>query len=179
MNITVETKSPTATTGVFKIGPHVFDCTLGEAGVIAAAAKKEGDGKTPLGIFPLCCLLYRADRVPKPETGLWAEILTPETGWCEDPAHPDYNRQITLPHPSVHDRMTREDHLYDYTVVIGYNDAPVVPGRGSAIFLHLAHPAFTPTKGCVGLRPEDMLKALKLCDSSSRMTILPPPDSLS
>jgi L,D-peptidoglycan transpeptidase YkuD (ErfK/YbiS/YcfS/YnhG family) len=178
MNITVETKSLTATTGLLKIGPHVFDCTLGKAGVIAAAGKKEGDGKTPLGVFPLRYLLYRADRIPKPETGLRVEILTPETGWCEDPTHADYNRQITLPHASVHDRMTREDHLYDYTVVIGHNDAPVVPGKGSAIFLHLARPDFTPTRGCVGLRAEDLLKVLKLCDSSSKITILPP-DSLS
>jgi L,D-peptidoglycan transpeptidase YkuD (ErfK/YbiS/YcfS/YnhG family) len=175
MNITVETKSWSATTGILKIGPHIFNCTLGKSGVISAGAKKEGDGKTPLGTFPLRQLLYRADRVSRPETGLRAEILTPETGWCEDPAHPDYNKKITLPHPAGHDRMTREDHLYDYTVVIGYNDAPAAAGLGSAIFMHLARPAFTPTHGCVGLRPEDMLAVLKLCDASSRITILPPP----
>lgn len=177
MKIIVETTSMAATTGTLKAGAHVFSCTLGRAGVIAAADKREGDGKTPLGTFPLRGLLYRADRVPQPETGLAAEILTPDTGWCEDPAHPDYNKKITLPHPSVHDRMTREDHLYDYTVVLGYNDAPVAPGRGSAIFLHLARPDFTPTAGCVGLKKEDLLAVLKLCDAATQITILPPPDS--
>jgi L,D-peptidoglycan transpeptidase YkuD (ErfK/YbiS/YcfS/YnhG family) len=179
MNIIVETKSMTAGTGTLKIGPQVFDCTLGRAGVIAAADKREGDGKTPLGTFPLRYLLYRADRVPPPETGLKTEILTPQTGWCEDPAHPDYNKKITLPHPAAHDLMTREDHLYDCTVVVGYNDAPVVAGRGSAIFMHLARPEFTPTAGCIGLKKEDFLAVLKLCDSSTRITILPPPDSRS
>jgi L,D-peptidoglycan transpeptidase YkuD (ErfK/YbiS/YcfS/YnhG family) len=175
MNITVETKSPTATVAILKIGPHVFNCTLGKSGVIAAADKKEGDGKTPLGTFPLRQLLYRADRVPRPETGLRVEILTAETGWCEDPAHPDYNKKITLPHPAGHDRMMREDNIYDYTVVIGYNDAPVSAGKGSAVFMHLARFEFTPTQGCIGLRPEDMRAVLKLCDSSSQITILPPP----
>jgi len=117
-------------------------------------------------------LLYRADRAPPPETGLKTEILTPDTAWCEDPAHADYNKKVILPHPASNDRMTREDHLYDYTVVIGYNDDPVIPGKGSAIFMHLARPEFTPTAGCVGLRPEDMLAILKRCDLSSRIRIV-------
>lgn len=171
MDITVEAKSATASTGTARIGAHAFDCTLGRAGVASVADKKEGDGKTPLGKFMLRQVLYRADRVPKPDTGLTVEALSPETGWCEDPAHADYNKKIILPHASVHDRMTRDDHLYDYTVVIGYNDAPVVPGKGSAIFLHLAHPAFTPTAGCVGVRAEDMARILKLCDAGSSITI--------
>ena len=174
MNIVVKTKSWTATTGTLEINRKSFDCTLGTTGVIAASEKKEGDGKTPLGIFPLRQLLYRADRVPKPVTGLPVEILTKETGWCEDQTHADYNTKITLPHPSVHDCMTREDHLYDYTVVIGYNDAPPLPGKGSAIFMHLARPEFSPTAGCVGLRPEAMLEVLKYCDKSSKIEIRSP-----
>lgn len=175
MNIIVQTKSFEATTGVLIAGGRRFDCTLGRAGV--AIGKAEGDGKTPVGTYPLRYLLYRADRLERPETGLPVEILTPETGWCEDPSHPDYNTRITLPHPSAHDRMTRDDHLYDLTVVIGYNDDPPVAGKGSAIFMHLARPDFTPTAGCVGLRREDLLEVLKHCDSSSHITILPPPDS--
>ena len=171
MNLTVITIIWAATQGVLLADDKRFECTLGRRGMILPPDKKEGDGKTPIGIFPLRQLLYRAARVPKPVTGLPVEILTPETGWCEDPAHPDYNKKITLPHPAVHDRMTREDHLYDYTIVIGYNDAPVVPGKGSAIFLHLARPDFTPTAGCVGLRVEDMLEVLKCCDKSSKIDI--------
>ena len=177
MNIVVQTLSPTATTGILIIGARRFDCTLGRTGV--AIEKKEGDGKTPVGTYPLRYLLYRADRLEKPETGLPSEILAADTGWCEDPAHADYNKQVKLPHDSVVDRMTRDDNLYDLTVVIGYNDGPVTAGKGSAIFMHLARPDWTPTAGCVGLKKEDLLEVLKLCDSSSLITVLPPPDSRS
>ena len=174
MNITVETTSATATTGTLKIGDHVFPCTLGRGGVIAAADKVEGDGKTPLGTYPLRRVLYRADKTTRPVTQLPVEVLTPETGWCEDPTHADYNKQVTLPHASVVDKMTREDDLYDYVVIIGHNDAPVVPGAGSAIFMHLARPDFTPTAGCVGLRRDDLLRVLSLCDADSTISVLPP-----
>lgn len=173
MDIIVQTKSFEATTGTLIIGGKRYDCTLGRGGV--TIDKTEGDGKTPIGTYPLRHLLYRADRLEPPQTGLPLSPLTPETGWCEDPAHADYNRQIVLPHPSVHDRMTRDDNLYDLTVIIGYNDDPVVPGKGSAIFMHLARPDFTPTAGCVGLKREDLLEVLACCDASSHITILPPP----
>jgi L,D-peptidoglycan transpeptidase YkuD (ErfK/YbiS/YcfS/YnhG family) len=171
MNIIVTAKSATATTGTLEINGKRYDCTLGRGGVVSPAQKTEGDGKTPLGVFPLRQLLYRADRVTKPETQLPVEILTPQTAWCENPAHADYNRKIALPHPAATDHMMREDHLYDYVVVIGYNDAPIVPGKGSAIFLHLARPGFTATAGCVGLRPADMLEALRHCGPSSKIEI--------
>lgn len=172
MNIIVQTTSFTATTGILIAGALRFDCTLGRAG--AVLDKREGDGGTPIGTYPFRQLLYRADRVERPETGLEVEILDAATGWCEDPAHPDYNTKVRLPHPAITDCMMRDDHVYDYTAVIGYNDAPVVPGRGSAIFMHLAREAFTPTAGCVGLRAPDMLEVLKVLDKSSHITILPP-----
>lgn len=173
MNIIVQTKSFDATTAVLIAGGRRFDCALGRAGV--TIDKKEGDGKTPVGTYPFRQLFYRADRIEKPKTGLPVEILSPETGWCEDPAHPDYNKKIILPHPAVVDRMTRDDDLYDLTAVIGYNDDPVVPGRGSAIFMHLARAGLEPTAGCVALAKDDLLEVLALCDENSHITILPPP----
>lgn len=171
MNITVTVTSETATTGTLFLNGKRYDCTIGRSGVIAPAQKTEGDGKTPLGTFPLRQLLYRGDRVAKPVTQLPAEILTPQTAWCENPASADYNKLITTAHPVATDYMTREDHLYDYVVVIGYNDAPVIAGKGSAIFMHLARPDFTPTAGCVGLRPADMLEVLKACTPATTITI--------
>jgi L,D-peptidoglycan transpeptidase YkuD (ErfK/YbiS/YcfS/YnhG family) len=173
MNIVVQTTSFSATTGALFIGAQRFDCTLGRGGV--TLDKTEGDGKTPVGTYPFRQVFYRADRLEKPQTGLPVEELTPETGWCEDPAHADYNKKIALPHPAQNDRMTREDSLYDITVVIGYNDDPPQAGKGSAIFLHLARPDFSPTAGCVGLRLEDLQTVLVQLDAESRITILPPP----
>lgn len=172
MDISVKTSSWSATTGLLCIGPRQFPCTLGRGGV--TGAKSEGDGKTPVGRFPLRQVFYRADRLPPPETGLPLEVLTPETGWCEDPAHPDYNRKIALPHPAATDRMTRDDALYDLVVVVGYNDAPPVAGKGSAIFIHLARPDFTPTAGCIGLKRDDLLAVLKLCTPETCLDVLSP-----
>ena len=175
LNIIVQTTSWDATAGVLFIGTSRYDCTLGRGGV--TLDKVEGDGKTPVGTYPLRQLIYRADRMTQPETGLPVEVLTADTGWCEDPAHPDYNKKVTLPHPAVCDRMTRDDHLYDMTVVIGYNDDPPAAGKGSAIFMHLAREELTPTAGCVGLRRDDLISVLRLLSPDSHITILPPPDS--
>jgi L,D-peptidoglycan transpeptidase YkuD (ErfK/YbiS/YcfS/YnhG family) len=68
--------------------------------------------------------------------------------------------------------MWRADPLYDLVLVIGYNDAPVVAGKGSAIFLHLAKPDFAPTEGCVALTREDALAALAQLRDGDRIRIL-------
>jgi L,D-peptidoglycan transpeptidase YkuD (ErfK/YbiS/YcfS/YnhG family) len=171
-DIHVESDRPDSTTGLLKIAGQVFPCTLGRGGV--KADKVEGDGATPIGAFALRTVFYRADRMPCPETGLPCDILTPDLGWCEKPDHPDYNRAVRLPHDAVTDHMFRDDGLYDVCVIVGHNDAPVVPGLGSAIFIHLARPDFTPTAGCVGLRRDDLLTVLKSCGPDTRLIVHPP-----
>jgi L,D-peptidoglycan transpeptidase YkuD (ErfK/YbiS/YcfS/YnhG family) len=124
-------------------------CVLGRKGVIAASAKREGDGATPLGVWPMRRIYFRADRLAAPLTLLPVLPLNEQSGWCDDPGSPDYNRPVTLPFAASHEKLWREDRLYDLIVALGYNDAPVVAGRGSAIFLHVAAPARSPTEGCV------------------------------
>ena len=68
---------------------------------------------------------------------------------------------MKLPYPAGAERMWREDHLYDLLAVLGYNDDPVVPGKGSAIFLHMAKPGYLPTQGCVALAYDDLLAAIE------------------
>lgn len=135
-----------------------FACALGSGGV--RADKREGDGATPCGRFPLRRVLYRADRLAPPPTALAVAPLTARDGWCDDPADPLYNRLVRLPHGGRHEALWRADHLYDVIVVIGHNDAPVVPGLGSAIFLHIARPDYAPTAGCVALARDDLLTIL-------------------
>ena len=122
--------------------------------------KREGDGATPIGAWPMRRLLYRADRVGVPPTRLPAHPIAPEDGWCDDPADPAYNRPVRLPYAGRHERLWREDGIYDLIVVLGHNDDPVLPGAGSAIFLHLAKPDYGPTEGCVALAPEDLRRVL-------------------
>jgi L,D-peptidoglycan transpeptidase YkuD (ErfK/YbiS/YcfS/YnhG family) len=133
-------------------------CALGRGGI--TTAKREGDGATPAGPLPLRRLLYRADRLAPPPGSLPREPIGPNDGWCDDPAHADYNRAVTLPHEARHERLSRDDHLYDLVAVLGWNDDPVMPGRGSAIFLHVARADFAPTEGCVALALPDLLSLL-------------------
>ena len=48
-------------------------------------------------------------------------------------------------------------------VVLGHNDDPPVPGKGSAIFMHVARPDYGPTEGCVALALPDLLELLADC----------------
>jgi L,D-peptidoglycan transpeptidase YkuD (ErfK/YbiS/YcfS/YnhG family) len=70
--------------------------------------------------------------------------------------------------------MWREDELYDALVVIGYNIEPVIPGAGSAIFLHVAAPDFAPTAGCIAVEKEILLGLLPLLGPGSKITITAP-----
>jgi L,D-peptidoglycan transpeptidase YkuD (ErfK/YbiS/YcfS/YnhG family) len=99
--------------------------------------------------------------VPVPHTALPREPIAPDDGWCDDPGHPDYNRRVRLPHPAHHEALWRSDGLYDLVGVLGWNDAPVERGRGSAIFLHVARPGLAPTEGCVALELADLQALLR------------------
>ncbi|HUZ62299.1 MAG TPA: L,D-transpeptidase family protein [Acetobacteraceae bacterium] len=128
---------------------QIFRAAIGRGGV--RVRKVEGDGATPAGLLPLRRVLYRADRIPPPRCVVPLEPIALADGWCDDPAHPDYNRPIILPHPARHEALWRADALYDIVGVLGWNDDPPVRGRGSAIFLHLARTDFAPTDGCIAL----------------------------
>ncbi|MBN9558912.1 MAG: hypothetical protein J0I26_15420, partial [Alphaproteobacteria bacterium] len=67
--------------------------------------------------------------------------------------------------------LWRDDHLYDVIVVLGFNDDPVVPGAGSAIFLHVARDDYGPTEGCVALPLPDLLAVLKSLGTDSAIEI--------
>ncbi len=136
-------------------GAKTWRCAIGRAGV--AADKREGDGATPAGCFPMRRVLYRPDRLPAPATGLPLVALGPRDGWCDDSDDPLYNRPVRLPYAGRHEALWRGDGIYDLIVVVGHNDDPPVPGRGSAVFLHLAHDDYRPTEGCVALALGDLL----------------------
>ncbi len=135
------------------------------------ADKREGDGASPAGTFPLLYGFYRADRVAWPATGLPLTPLRPNYGWSDDPADPSYNRLVSRPHPGHHESLWRADGLYDVIVVIGYNTDPVVTDAGSAIFLHVAHSDFAPTQGCIAVARDALIPLLGLLGTGSTITI--------
>ena len=156
---------------VAQVGSLRFRCAVGRGGI--AAVKREGDGVTPAGAWALREVFYRADRVAAPVTGLPLRALKPNDGWCDAPADPNYNRPVRLPYPASAEALWRSDSVYDIIVVAGYNDAPVVPGKGSAIFLHCARSRYQPTAGCVAFAKGDLLKILAMVDSRSRLDVRP------
>lgn len=151
-------------------GGAEWPCAVGRGGV--RPDKAEGDGATPAGCWPLRRLYYRPDRLEiAPQSSLPAEALTPELGWCDDPGDSAYNTLVKRPYPGRHELLWREDRLYDIVGVMGYNDDPPYPGRGSAIFLHLARDDYGPTEGCVALALPHLLDYLRAAGPGSEVRI--------
>ena len=135
---------------------------------------REGDQSTPTGRFILRECWYRADRIAAPETSLKLRTIETDDGWCDAPTDPQYNKHIKLPYAAAsHERLWRDDHIYDIIVPLGYNDNPVVRGLGSAIFFHLATPNYSPTLGCIAVLIPDMFEILKQCDNDTQIIIEP------
>jgi hypothetical protein len=146
--------------GWLAMGGLRWRAALGRGGV--RADKREGDGATPVGVLPLRAVLYRADRVAAPACALPVRALRPDDGWCDDPGHTAYNRLVRLPFAASAEALWRDDAVYDVIGVLGWNDDPVRPRLGSAIFLHLARLDYAPTDGCVALAAGDLAQVLAL-----------------
>ena len=164
-------------TGAYQLdaGDRLFDCIIGKAGVIAASAKREGDMATPRGEMPVRTVYYRADRVNVPVVPFPTFPITTSCGWCDAPDHPAYNRHVDLalhtPFDASHEVMWRDDTAYDIVVELGFNDAPVIAGRGSAIFMHCIAPGKTYTAGCVALAHDDLLALLALATPDQHVIV--------
>ncbi len=170
---------------------RVAPCSFGRGGLVAADAKREGDGATPIGVWALRRVLFRADRLESLATKLPARPLLSDDGWCDDPADAAYNRPVRLPYPARHEVMTRDDGLYDVVVVLGHNDDPPSSGMGSAIFLHcakradgtLATPddpgaALNVTQGCVAVARATLAALLADVGPGATLTIGDPPAAM-
>lgn len=154
--------------GILTLGECKVPCALGPAGVVPASEKREGDGASPAGVWPIREVLFRPDRGLPPSTALRIRALSPDDGWCDAPDDAAYNRAVRLPYPASAETLWRDDHIYDIIVILGHNDDPVVPGMGSAIFLHVCRPGYPPTQGCVAIERsdlEDLLRAAKPGDA--------------
>lgn len=168
------TAKPKASTGVLALNGVNYPCALGRSGIISNAQKQEGDGATPAGTWMLRRLLYRGDKMARPKTDLPTDVISKTDGWCDAPDDENYNSQIMLPYDASAEALWRDDDLYNLIVVLGHNDDPVIAGKGSAVFFHVAKnkdTEFAPTEGCVAL-PEATLKALlESCSTDTRMEI--------
>ena len=150
-------------------GHLAIPCSRGRSGV--KHLKREGDGATPVGRWQLRRLFYRADRMMRPSTCLPSRRLRADDGWCETAGDRNYNRMVRMPYPASHERMMREDHLYDIVVELSHNECPRVQGHGSAVFFHLRRPDGGPTAGCIAISADDMKRLLQRCGPRTRIVI--------
>lgn len=169
MDLIVTADSADAKVGWATLGAQRFRCALGRGGIIAD--KREGDGGTPVGAFPLRRLLVRADKGTLPTTKLPVTVIEEDDGWCDAPGDMAYNRAVALPYAASHERLWRDDHLYDLVLVIGHNDDPVVSGLGSAVFVHLAQADYGPTEGCIAFKRDDLEKILETMGPRDRVVV--------
>ena len=156
--------------GRLEAGALVIPCALGRSGV--RRAKREGDGASPVGRFRILQAFYRADRGLRPRTGLPLRPIRRHDGWSDDVRDHRYNRLVPLPCPTSHERMWRDDRLYDVVLDIACNRGPIVKGRGSAIFLHLARPGFLPTEGCIAVDKRMIRRLLERIGPNTRIEIV-------
>jgi L,D-peptidoglycan transpeptidase YkuD (ErfK/YbiS/YcfS/YnhG family) len=151
------------------LGERRWRCVVGAGGV--REDKVEGDGATPVGAYPLRRLYFRNDRLVLPKVRLPARPIGEHDGWCDDPRSPAYNRLVRVPNGWSHEKMWREDGLYDLVVVVGYNDDPPEGEWGSAIFLHIAKDDLSPTQGCVAFARDDLLELVTLIGPETKLNV--------
>lgn len=155
--------------GVLMAGGLAIPVALGRSGI--GFDKREGDGRTPAGVWHILRVLYRGDLRPRPATRLPAAAIGVDDGWCDDPDDRRYNCPVTLPFAPSHERLRRDDRLYDLLLVLDHNTRPRVRRRGSAIFIHQARPGYLATEGCVALAPADMRRLLTRLKPGARIII--------
>ncbi|KJS42617.1 MAG: hypothetical protein VR71_14015 [Roseovarius sp. BRH_c41] len=148
-----------------------YPCTLGRGGV--SARKREGDGATPVGSHRIVGLLYRPDRMARPTD--WAVPIRPGDLWSDDASHEDYNLMVRAPYPHSHEVLRRADPLYDLVLITDWNWPQAVRGRGSCIFVHRWRRPGFPTAGCIGLRPDHLLRIARQITYGARLIVPPQP----
>ena len=145
-----------------------FKCCIGKNNIIKN--KIEGDKSTPKGIYKLGTLYFRPDRCSKPKTKIKIKAIKKNMGWCDDPKHTNYNKEIIISKYIKHERLFRKDHKYDYFIVIEYNTSKIISNKGSAIFIHLTN-NYKPTAGCIALKKKDFLIMIKLIKKKNIINI--------
>ena len=152
-----------------QIDEFEFKCSIGQNGF--TMNKKEGDKKTPKGMFKIENLYFRKDRIEKPLTSLKCIEIKKNMGWCDDVRFPKkYNKLIKIKKKIKHEKLKRKDFKFDLLIPIKYNFKKPIPGRGSCIFIHLTKD-YKPTAGCIALKEKDFLIMLKLIKKNSKIKI--------
>ena len=143
---------------------------IGRNGLASLSEKREGDGRTPSGVYSLKRAFGYGETI---STGLSYKQVTENDFWVDDPQSQQYNQWVQgQPQAASFERLKREDDLYKYGIVIEYNTEPIESGKGSAIFIHIWRNPQSPTAGCVALSEENLLKLLDWLQLSKNPQII-------
>jgi L,D-peptidoglycan transpeptidase YkuD (ErfK/YbiS/YcfS/YnhG family) len=155
--------------GYLKYKNFKFRCALGKNGIKKKI--KEGDNITPKGKFKLIKIYYRQDKIKKIKSSIKKIKIKKNMGWCDDPKSNFYNQQIKLPSKFGHEKLYRNDRIYDLLVVLNYNTKPIIKNKGSAIFIHIAKKNYKPTAGCIALKKIDLIRLLQIIKKNTKINI--------
>ena len=146
-----------------------FKCVIGKKGL--TLNKKEGDKKTPCGLFEIDKLYFRKDRIKIIDTKIKSIQIKKNMGWCDDQKNSKkYNKLIRVSKKIKHEKMYRKDSNYDLVIPIKYNFIKPRLGEGSAIFLHITK-NYKPTAGCIAISKGDFLILLRLINRKTKIKI--------
>lgn len=167
-------ETSTSTTGLlYRFEPRDGEWrSVGEAmpivvGRNGVGPKRESDGRSPQGMFPLGFAFgYEAE--PPTGTELTYRPLTPESVCVDDSNSSHYNRVVFEPREEEDwesaEAMRRDlaygDELYSLGITVEYN-ADAVPGAGSCIFLHVWRGPGSPTTGCTAMSESHLRTLLR------------------
>lgn len=149
---------------------------IGRAGFAASGQKREGDRKTPAGVFELGTAFGIDAKI---DSKMPYRQTTDEDKFIDDVQSDQYNTWVRGPTAArSFEKMRRSDSLYDHGIVVRYNMDPVVRGRGSAVFLHQWRGPDKGTMGCVAMSRDRLLALLKWLDPARQPRLVLNPESL-
>ena len=155
--------------GYLKYKNLKFKCALGKSGI--GKKKIEGDNITPKGTFKIIKIYYRKDKITKINSAFKLIEIKKNMGWCDDPKSKKYNQLIKLPSKYRHEKLFRNDRIYDLILVLDYNMNPIIKNKGSAIFIHIAKNNYCKTKGCIALKREDLIEIVSKIKRETKIII--------
>ena len=144
-------------------------CAIGKRGI--NYKRKEGDLITPIGSYKIKYILYRKDRVKKPQTSIKKIIIKKNMGWCDDPTSRKYNQLIKLPSIFSYEKLYKKENIYDIILVLNYNTNPIIKEKGSAIFIHVTGKKYKKTEGCIAVNKIQLLKIIRKLKNNTRVLI--------
>ena len=145
-------------------------CSIGKRGI--GTKKKEGDQVTPRGSYKIRGILYRKDKIKDLKTKIIKKVINKKMGWCDDPESKKYNQLIKLPFKFNFEKLYRNDDIYDIIFILNFNTNPVKKNKGSAIFIHIAKNNYSPTKGCIAIKRNDIKKLVREISRKTLVKIL-------